>query len=129
MGRCNTLFNAIQRSLCSQNIILVSISFRLFQFRFGVLDLLRQFRGLLRGIFLAFATDVDPRNGLDLLREGMLLLDLREMTTRLDYFADPEGQRRFFDAVDREVLAGNSLWRWLWSVLYPASRRGCNPTR
>jgi acetyltransferase-like isoleucine patch superfamily enzyme len=47
----------------------------------------------------------------------------REMVTRLDYFADPAGQRRFFDAVDREVLAGNSFWRWLWSLLYPASRR------
>jgi NDP-sugar pyrophosphorylase family protein len=45
----------------------------------------------------------------------------REMVTRLDYFADPEGQRGFFDAVDREVLAGNSLWRWLWSVVYPRS--------
>ena len=48
----------------------------------------------------------------------------REMVTRLDYFADPEGQRRFFDAVDREVLAGNSFWRWLWSVIYPPSRIG-----
>ncbi|GAB5413978.1 MAG: hypothetical protein Cons2KO_15810 [Congregibacter sp.] len=47
----------------------------------------------------------------------------REMITRLDYFADPEGQRRFFDAVDREVLRGNSFWRWLWSIVYPPSRR------
>jgi len=45
----------------------------------------------------------------------------REMTTRLDYFADPEGMARFFDAVDREVLAGNSFWRWLWAVFYPRS--------
>ncbi len=44
-------------------------------------------------------------------------------TTRMDYFADPEGLERFFEQVDRDVLAGNSLWRWLWSVVYPASRR------
>lgn len=47
----------------------------------------------------------------------------REMITRLDYFADPPGQLRFFDAVDREVLGANSLWRWLWSMVYPAARR------
>lgn len=46
----------------------------------------------------------------------------RKMVTRMDYFADPEGQRVFFDAVDREVLSGNSFWRWLWSVVYPRSR-------
>jgi acetyltransferase-like isoleucine patch superfamily enzyme len=46
----------------------------------------------------------------------------RAMRTRMDYFADPEGLAAFFDAVDREVLAGNSLLRWLWSVVYPASR-------
>jgi acetyltransferase-like isoleucine patch superfamily enzyme len=45
----------------------------------------------------------------------------RPMTTRLDYFADPAGMERFFDAVDREVLSGNSFWRWLLSVLYPRS--------
>jgi hypothetical protein len=38
----------------------------------------------------------------------------------MDLFADPEGAEAFFDAVDREVLRGNSLLRWLWSVLYPA---------
>ncbi len=48
----------------------------------------------------------------------------REFVTRMDYFADPAGLERFFDQVDREVLAGNSLLRWLWSVIYPASRRG-----
>jgi len=46
----------------------------------------------------------------------------REMTTRLDYFADPAGLAQFFDQVDRQVLAGNSFWRWLFSVVYPASR-------
>jgi acetyltransferase-like isoleucine patch superfamily enzyme len=45
----------------------------------------------------------------------------REMRTRLDYFADPAGVERFFDAVDREVLAGNTFLRWLWSVVYPRS--------
>ena len=44
----------------------------------------------------------------------------RGFTTRMDLFADPEGAEAFFDAVDREVLRGNSLLRWLWSVLYPA---------
>lgn len=47
----------------------------------------------------------------------------RSMTTRMDYFADPQGQLDFFDAVDREVLKNNTLWRWLWSQLYPTSRR------
>ncbi|CAN0601713.1 unnamed protein product, partial [Ectocarpus sp. 12 AP-2014] len=48
----------------------------------------------------------------------------RSMTTRLDYFADPAGQERFFDQVDRMVLGKNSFWRWIWSLLYPASRQG-----
>lgn len=47
----------------------------------------------------------------------------RALVTRMDYFKDPVGLEQFFDAVDREVLAGNSFWRWLWSVVYPASRR------
>jgi acetyltransferase-like isoleucine patch superfamily enzyme len=47
----------------------------------------------------------------------------RPMVTRMDYFADPAGQRTFFDAVDREVLRDNGFLRWLWSVVYPASRR------
>lgn len=47
----------------------------------------------------------------------------REMTTRLNYFADPEGLERFFDEVDRKVLGNNSLWRWLLSLVYPAARR------
>ena len=46
----------------------------------------------------------------------------REMITRLDYFADPAGQERFFDEVDRMVLSENRLWRWLWSVVCPGSR-------
>jgi acetyltransferase-like isoleucine patch superfamily enzyme len=47
----------------------------------------------------------------------------RGFRTRMDYFADPAELERFFDAINREVLAGNSLWRWLWSMVYPASRR------
>ena len=43
-------------------------------------------------------------------------------TTRMDYFANPPELERFFDAINREVLAGNSFWRWLWSVVYPRSR-------
>ena len=43
-------------------------------------------------------------------------------TTRMDYFANPPELERFFDAINREVLAGNSFWRWLWSVIYPRSR-------
>jgi len=42
--------------------------------------------------------------------------------TRMDYFADPAGLAVFFDAVDRQVLAGNRFWRWLWAMVYPASR-------
>ncbi len=48
----------------------------------------------------------------------------REFTTRMDYFADPEELERFFDAINEEVLAGNSFWRWIWSVIYPASGSG-----
>ncbi|WP_116368372.1 acyltransferase [Parahaliea mediterranea] len=48
----------------------------------------------------------------------------RGFTTRMDYFADPQGMERFFDEVDREVLGGNSFWRWAWGVVHPRSRRG-----
>jgi acetyltransferase-like isoleucine patch superfamily enzyme len=41
--------------------------------------------------------------------------------TRMDLFTDPAGVEAFFDAVDREVLKDNTLLRWLWSILYPAS--------
>ncbi len=46
----------------------------------------------------------------------------RGFTTRMDYYADPAGLEVFFDAVDRDVLEGNSTWRWLWSLIYPKSR-------
>ena len=47
----------------------------------------------------------------------------RGFHTRMDYFSDPAGLEQFFDAVDRQVLKDNSFWRWLWSVIYPPSRR------
>jgi serine acetyltransferase len=46
----------------------------------------------------------------------------RPVRTRMDYFADPAALARFFDEVDREGLAGNSLARWILSILNPASR-------
>lgn len=46
----------------------------------------------------------------------------REFNTRMDYFDDPAKLAHYFDAIDRDVLADNTLWRWLWSVLYPRSR-------
>ncbi|MBN7797885.1 acyltransferase [Parahaliea mediterranea] len=46
----------------------------------------------------------------------------RGFTTRMDYFADPEGLERFFDEVDRQVLAGNSFWRWLLGRINPCLR-------
>jgi acetyltransferase-like isoleucine patch superfamily enzyme len=48
----------------------------------------------------------------------------REFTTRMDLFADPEEMERFFDAIERDILADNSFWRWLCSVVYPRSLRG-----
>ena len=47
----------------------------------------------------------------------------RSFTTRMDYYADPQGLDIFFDSVDREVLSGNRFLPWLWSIVYPASRR------
>jgi len=46
----------------------------------------------------------------------------RGFTTRMDYFSDPVELERFFDAINAQVLSGNSVWRWLWSVVYPGSR-------
>jgi acetyltransferase-like isoleucine patch superfamily enzyme len=46
----------------------------------------------------------------------------RRFKTRMDYFSDPAGLEQFFDSVDQQVLVGNSVWRWLWSVIYPGSR-------
>ncbi len=41
--------------------------------------------------------------------------------TRMDYFAKPAELERFFEQVNRDVLAGNSFFNWLWSIVYPAS--------
>ena len=46
----------------------------------------------------------------------------RGFTTRMDYFSEPVELERFFDAINAQVLSGNSFWRWLWSVVYPGSR-------
>lgn len=46
----------------------------------------------------------------------------RGFTTRMDYFQDPVAMAHYFDNLDREVLAGNSFWRWLRALVYPASR-------
>lgn len=46
----------------------------------------------------------------------------RALVTRMDYFKDPIGLEQFLDAIDREVLSGNSFWRWLWSLLVPSTR-------
>lgn len=48
----------------------------------------------------------------------------RDFTTRMDYFADPAGMAKFFDMIDREVLSGNTFWRWLLSVVRPTYRDG-----
>ncbi len=39
--------------------------------------------------------------------------------TRAEFFSDPEGQQRFFDAVDREILAENTLLNWLRAIFSP----------
>lgn len=43
-------------------------------------------------------------------------------STRADYFAEPEQLERFFDAVDREVLAGNNFINWLRTCFVPNDR-------
>ena len=47
----------------------------------------------------------------------------RELVTRMDYFSDPRSLEEFFDAVDKAVLGKNRFLPWLWSFLYPASKR------
>ncbi|MDX1506241.1 MAG: acyltransferase, partial [Spongiibacter sp.] len=46
----------------------------------------------------------------------------RERKTRADFFADPEGQAKFFDGLDRMVLAENGFWNWLRCVLKPGPK-------
>ena len=47
----------------------------------------------------------------------------RGFKTRMDYFAKPAELERFFEQVDRDVLTGNNVFNWLWSIVYPASRK------
>ncbi|MEO0435867.1 MAG: acyltransferase [Pseudomonadota bacterium] len=47
----------------------------------------------------------------------------RELVTRMDYFSDPQSLADFFDAVDKAVLGKNRFLPWLWSLVYPASKR------
>ena len=42
-----------------------------------------------------------------------------DMMTRKEYFADPIGQEKFFDSVDREVLKENTVLNWLRALLLP----------
>lgn len=37
--------------------------------------------------------------------------------TRTEFFANPQAFAKFFDQVDRDVLKGNSFWRWLKSLI------------
>lgn len=46
----------------------------------------------------------------------------KDFTTRADFFADPEEQQDFFDAVDREVLAGNTFFKWLRAIFFPTKK-------
>ena len=45
----------------------------------------------------------------------------REFTTRENYFANPAELERFFDAINREVLAGNGFFNWLRSIFFPSA--------
>jgi acetyltransferase-like isoleucine patch superfamily enzyme len=43
----------------------------------------------------------------------------RKFKTRMDYYANPEELEHFFEQVDKQVLAQNTFFRWLLSVVYP----------
>ncbi|WP_101759254.1 DapH/DapD/GlmU-related protein [Oceanicoccus sp. KOV_DT_Chl] len=43
-------------------------------------------------------------------------------TTRADFFADPEGQARFFDSVDKMVLSDNGFFNWIRALLFPTRK-------
>jgi carbonic anhydrase/acetyltransferase-like protein (isoleucine patch superfamily) len=43
----------------------------------------------------------------------------RKFKTRMDYYANPEELEHFFEQVDKQVLAQNTFFRWLLSVIYP----------
>jgi hypothetical protein len=46
----------------------------------------------------------------------------RPMKTRADYFADPAGQAKFFDGVDKMVLQKNGFLRWLRILVKPSTK-------
>jgi acetyltransferase-like isoleucine patch superfamily enzyme len=39
--------------------------------------------------------------------------------TRADYFADPEGLRRYYDTIERQVLTSNGFFNWLRILVKP----------
>ena len=43
--------------------------------------------------------------------------------TRSDMYQNPAETATFFDAVDRQVLASNTLIFWLWTLIYPRARK------
>ena len=46
----------------------------------------------------------------------------RGFVTRADYFANPDALLRYYDAVERKVLAPNGLLRWLRMLVWPTAR-------
>jgi acetyltransferase-like isoleucine patch superfamily enzyme len=47
----------------------------------------------------------------------------RGFVTRTEYFSDAAGLEKFFDAVDKQVLEGNSFWQWFCTLVYPRYRK------
>ncbi|MEP5763982.1 MAG: acyltransferase [Halieaceae bacterium] len=46
----------------------------------------------------------------------------RGFKTRADYFAEPEKLQRFFDSVERDLLAENGFFNWIRALLFPTTR-------
>ena len=44
--------------------------------------------------------------------------------TRIDLYADPDKTAQQFKDLDRYVLSKNRFWFWVWTLIYPAARRG-----
>ena len=44
--------------------------------------------------------------------------------TRMDLYADPDKTAQQFKDLDRYVLSKNRFWFWVWTLIYPAARRG-----
>lgn len=45
----------------------------------------------------------------------------RGFTTRADLFSDPSGFEQFYDEVDRSFLSGNSVLKWLRTLIAPGT--------